>query len=156
MLDDNLLACSDDHIRSVFQMLKQQKERPVLSGGLEAKRLKPWHVRLIREAKVRRMYFAHDTPDDLEPLIHAGELLREVGISAASHRACCYVLIGFPGDSFDEAEGRLEQTIRAGFMPYAMLFRDADGATEPEWRRFQRDWVRPQYVGAKMRLIQNK
>jgi len=41
-------------------------------------------------------------------------------------------------------------------MPYAMLFRNSDGATESEWHRFLRDWVRPQYVGAKMRQIQNK
>ena len=38
-------------------------------------------------------------------------------------------------------------------MPYAMLFRNLDGVTESEWHRFQRDWVRPQYVGAKMRQI---
>ncbi len=156
VLDDNLLACSDGHIHSVFRMLRRQDDKPVLSGGLEAKRLKPWHVQLIWESKVQRLYFAYDTPDDLEPLIHAGELLRMGGISAASHHACCYVLIGYPGDSFTQAETRLIQTIRAGFMPYAMLFRDSDGATEPEWRKFQRTWVRPQYVGAKMRQIQNE
>ena len=137
-------------------MLKRQEEKLVLSGGLESKHLKPWHVQLIQESKVRRFYFAFDTHNDLEPLIHAGEMLREGGIGAASHRACCYVLIGYPGDSFAAAEKRLLQTVQAVFMPYAMLFRNVDGATEPEWRRFQRDWVRPQYVGAKMRQIQSK
>jgi radical SAM superfamily enzyme YgiQ (UPF0313 family) len=42
ILDDNLLACSEDHIRKVFDMLKKQKYgRPFFTGGLEAARLKP-------------------------------------------------------------------------------------------------------------------
>jgi len=151
VLDDNLLACSEDHIRAVFDMLAKQPVKPVLSGGLEAVRLQEWHVELIRKTKGCRMYFAYDTPDDLEPLIQAGKLLRAGGISAASHRAGCYVLIGYPGDTMAKAEARLIQTVRAGFMPYAMLYRDRDGVVDKEWRRFQREWVRPQFVGMKMK-----
>lgn len=44
ILDDNLLACSEPHIRKVFEMLKRQPERPAFTGGLEAKILKAWHV----------------------------------------------------------------------------------------------------------------
>ncbi len=43
LLDNNILACSDAHIKSVFAMLKRQKERALLVGGLEAKILKDWH-----------------------------------------------------------------------------------------------------------------
>ena len=153
IMDDNLLACSDGHILSVFEMLKRQEKRPVLSGGLEAARLKSWHVDLIRKTKVQRMYFAYDTPDDYEPLLQAGKLLREGGITVASHRACCYVLIGYKGDTFEKAEHRLNQTIQAGFMPYAMLYRDRNGIYEPDWRRFQRQWVRPQFVGVRMKSV---
>ena len=35
--DDNLLACSDRHIKEVFDMLKRQPDRPQLVGVLEAK-----------------------------------------------------------------------------------------------------------------------
>jgi DNA topoisomerase-3 len=48
-----------------------------LTGGLESKLLKAWHVDLLREVKPKRMYFAYDTPDDYEPLLQAGRLLRE-------------------------------------------------------------------------------
>jgi len=41
ILDDNLLACSEDHIRAVFTMLERQKERPLLTGGLEARLIPP-------------------------------------------------------------------------------------------------------------------
>lgn len=146
VLDNNLLQCSEEHIRAVFEMLKRQPERPKFTGGLEAKELKPWHCDLLREAKTRTMYFAYDTPDDYEPLVEAGKMLRAAGITAQSHAAACYCLIGYRGDTLDKAQERMEQTIKAGFMPYAMLYRDAEGKTDREWSKFQREWLRPAIV----------
>ena len=146
VLDDNLLACSDSHIRAVFEMLSRQPERPTFKGGLEARLLRPWHVELLRKVKAKRMYFAYDTLDDYDPLVCAGRLLRDGGISQASHRAACYVLTGYRGDTMDAADRRLRDTWRAGFVPYAMLYRGEDGVTDPEWRKFQRLWVRPEIV----------
>jgi len=154
ILDDNFLACSDNHIRAVFDMLKRQPEKPVFTGGLEAKLLLPWHVELLREVKTRRMYFAYDTADDYEPLIHAGKLLRDSGITKASHTAKCYVLIGYPGDTFAKAEKRLREAWAAGFFPFAMLYRDDKGETLLEWRQFQRLWARPQIVARQLQNIQ--
>lgn len=37
IFDDNLLACSESHIRAVFAMLKRQKERPIFTGGWRLK-----------------------------------------------------------------------------------------------------------------------
>nr|WP_308624671.1 hypothetical protein [uncultured Eisenbergiella sp.] len=146
VLDDNLLACSEGHIRAVFDMLQKQKEKPVFTGGLEARLLRPWHVNLLRASRARRMYFAYDTPDDYAPLVKAGRLLRAGGITKASHRAACYVLIGYRGDTMDAADKRLRDTWAAGFVPYAMLYRDEAGAVDPDWRKFQRLWVRPEIV----------
>jgi len=150
VLDDNLLACSERHIRSVFDMLKRQQSRPAFTGGLEAKRLKAWHVELLREVKTRRMYFAYDTADDLEPLVYAGKLLRDGGFTKASHTAKCYVLIGYPGDTFGKAEKRLREAWDAGFFPFAMLYRDEKGEVLTEWRQFQRLWARPQIVARQL------
>lgn len=144
VLDDNLLACSETHIRAVFDMLRCQPEKPVFTGGLEAKLLKPWHVDLLREAKTKRMYFAYDTPDDYEPLVRAGKLLQDGGFSTSSNSAKCYVLIGYPGDTFDNAEKRLTDAWIAGFFPFAMLYRNEQGEVLPEWKQFQRLWARPQ------------
>jgi hypothetical protein len=140
IIDDNLLACSDEHINAVFDMLKTQSEKPIFSGGLEAKILKPWHCKCMKQLGTRRMYFAYDTPDDLEPLFEAGKMLREAGISEASHTAGCYILIGYKGDTYDKALHRIHQTIDAGFMPYAMLYRSEKGIEKPDWRGFQRQW----------------
>lgn len=151
ILDDNLLACSEEHIRAVFDMLKRQPEKPVFTGGLEARLLKPWHVDLLREVRAARMYFAYDTPGDYEPLVEDGKLLRDGGITKASHRAACYVLIGYAGDTMGKAEKRLRDTWAAGFVPYAMLYRGEGGETDPEWRKFQRLWVRPQILFSRLK-----
>ncbi|MDR2972312.1 MAG: hypothetical protein LBU83_10345, partial [Bacteroidales bacterium] len=42
--DSNILACSEKHIRAVFEMLSRQPKRPVFSGGLDSRLLKEWHV----------------------------------------------------------------------------------------------------------------
>jgi hypothetical protein len=154
ILDDNILACSENHIRAVFEMLKKQTQKPIFTGGLEARLLQPWHVDLLREAKTKRMYFAYDTPNDLEPIIHAGKLLRDGGIKNTSGSTVkCYVLIGYDGDTMQQAEKRLTDTWRTGLFPYAMLYRGENGETTEEWRQFQRLWVRPQIVYSKLKGI---
>lgn len=149
ILDNNLLQCSEAHIRSVFEMLHRQSHRPKFTGGLEAKELKPWHCELLREARPERMYFAYDTPDDYEPLVMAGRMLMEAGITPQSHVMACYNLIGYKGDTLEKANTRLNQTIKAGFMPYAMLYRDEKGKVDREWAKFQREWLRPSIVSTK-------
>ena len=146
VLDDNLLACSEAHIRNVFAMLKHQPEKPIFTGGLEARLLKPWHVDLLRESKAQRFYCAYDTPSDYEPLVAAGKLLQDGGFSKGTRKANCYVLIGYPGDTMPKAEKRLRDTWAAGFFPFAMLYRDEKGEVQDDWRRFQRLWVRPHSV----------
>lgn len=153
ILDDNLLACSDEHVEEVFKMLGRQEHRAVFTGGLEAKILKPWHARRMREIKAQRMYFAYDTPDDYEPLVQAGKIMMAEGHKPESHTLGCYCLIGYKNDTFSKAEKRMTDAIKAGFMPYAMLYRDADGNMDKDWRRFQREWLRPEIVGKKVKEI---
>lgn len=151
VLDDNLLACSEPHIRAVFEMLGQQKRRAEFTGGLEAALLKPWHVELMRQVKARVMWFAYDTPDDYEPLVEAGRMLWDAGWTFSGRPLRCYVLIGHPRDTFDAAEKRLQDTITAGFVPMAMLWRNEAGETDAEWRRFQREWARPALMARRLR-----
>ena len=132
-------------------MLGRQKERPIFTGGLEARLLRPWHVDLLRESRTQRMYFSYDTPDDYEPLVEAGRLLQAGGFDRKSHKACCYVLIGYRGDTMEAAEKRLRDAWKAGFIPYAMLYRDEKGIVDSEWRKFQRLWVRPTIVMSQLK-----
>lgn len=141
VLDSNLLACSPEHIRAVFKMLKNQTEKVQFTGGLEAKILTDEHVAMLWDLRPDQMFFAYDTADDLEWLIRAGEMLRYADFTRRHMR--CYVLIGWPKDTFEEAEKRLLQAWEAGFMPMAMLWKNKAGDEDQEWRRFQRIWARP-------------
>lgn len=147
--DDNLLACSELHIRKVFEMLERQPERPKFPGGLEAKLLQPWHVELLQRVQPQQMFFAYDTEDDYEPLVRAGRLLREIGFDLRKRKNFAYVLIGYPEDTFEKAEKRLKATLAAGFIPFAMLYKSECGFEDPEWKPFQRAWCRPAAIVAK-------
>lgn len=153
LTDDNLLACSDQHINKVFEMLKRQPHKPQFTGGLEAKLLKSEMAVRLKELKPKSLYFAYDTPDDLEPLQQAGKYLLDAGFTKESHTLCCYVLIGYRGDTFEKAEKRMRETWEAGFVPMAMLYRDLDGGYDPVWRRFQREWANPTIRGVKLNEI---
>ena len=155
ILDDNLLSCSDNHIKEVFAMLKRQKYgKPEFTGGLEAARLKDWHVDQFKKLKPKSLFFAYDTPDDYEPLYEAGKKLLGAGFTTASHTLRAYVLIGWPKDTFEKAEKRLLDAIRAGFFPMAMLYRDKNGNVDNEWQKFQRLWARPAIVASKIRQVE--
>ena len=140
VLDDNLLACSEDHIRAVFTMLRRQKRAAEFTGGLEAARLKPWIADELRNLRVNQMFFAYDTPDDYEPL---REAVRMLSGSFTRHHLRCYVLIGYPKDTIEDARNRLTSVLDMGVDPMAMLWRDRAGKQDREWKRFQREWARP-------------
>jgi len=145
LLDSNILACSDSHIKKVFEMLKTtprpKGETIQLTGGLEAKILTNNHVSMLWDLRPTQMFFAYDTDDDLEPLIEAGKKLRYANFTRVHLR--CYVLIGWPKDTMEQAEKRLLQAWEAGFMPMAMLWKNKAGDVDEEWGRFQRTWARP-------------
>lgn len=154
ILDDNLLACSDEHIENVFSMLARQKHRPLFTGGLEAARLKLWHVQKLNELKPKEMFFAYDTPNDKEPLYEAGKMLLANGFTRSRQNLRAYVLVGYPKDTFDAAEKRLNECIDAGFIPMAMLHRDNTGKRDPAWVKFAWPWVRPAAMSKKYRAIE--
>jgi hypothetical protein len=148
VLDDNLLACSAEHIDRVFSMLARQKHRPLFTGGLEAARLKHWHILRLAELKPEELFFAYDGKEDREPLYEAGKLLNQAGFKIC-HPLRAYVLIGYPGDSFKEAEARLFDCMKAGFTPMAMPYRDKTGKRDPAWVRFSWPWMRSAIVYSK-------
>lgn len=64
--------------------------------------------------------------------------------------------LGHEAYSCDIAEKRMTDAMVAGFLPYAMLYRDEKGERDPEWMKFQREWLRPAITGSKMREIWNE
>jgi len=153
LLDNNILACSEEHQIKVFEMLSRQPQKPRFTGGLEAARLRRWHAEWFKKLKPTSAYFAYDTPDDYAPLIRAADILKNAGI-LKNHTYGCYVLIGHDGDTFPAAEYRLISVIKMGFFPQAMLYNrgvDMPLSEMKAWRRFQRLWANKILVGLKMK-----
>ena len=153
LLDNNILACSQKHQNSVFEMLSRQKETPRFTGGLEAALLNEWNINWLTKLKPDYIYFAYDTPDDYEPLVIASPLLQEAGVMRG-HRCGCYVLIGDKKDTFEAAQERIINVMKLGYFPQAMLLNRGMSRPEHErkkWRQFQREWANKIIVGSKMK-----
>lgn len=157
ILDDNLLACPEDHFRAVIQMLSRQTRRVEFTGGLQASRLTDWHVDGFSRLKPRPVcFFAYDDPDKckkspIEAMRQAARKMLDAGFTTASHRLRTFVFIGFPQDTFEKADARLREMVEIGFTPYAMLWQPETPSAEkyrpkPEWKKFQRSWARPAII----------
>lgn len=57
----------------------------------------------------------------------------------------CYVMVGFRGETVEQARERLEQVWEAGCMPFAQFYRDGGkrAVLTTEWQRLVREWSRP-------------
>ena len=141
VLDNNLLACSKEHILKVFNMLRRQKEPIRFSGGLDAELLQPWHVKELKKVRLKFAWFAADNVASLEKLEHAAKLMRDFG----RDKKRCYVLIGFDGENLSQAEKRIKQVYRFGFLPMAMLYQgnNLKKNQDYEFKKLQRFWSRP-------------
>lgn len=154
ILDDNLLACPEPHVRAVFKMLAKQGRQIEFTGGLEALSLQDYQVGLLADLKPRpNCFFAYDPGDAFETLESAARRMIEGGFTARSHRLRVYVLIGYPKDTFAEAEKRLNSMLDIGFTPHAMLWQPETPSAEKhrpavEWKKFQRRWARPTIIHA--------
>lgn len=146
VLDSNLLACSEKHVQDVFDMLSRQPRSPEFTGGLDPALLNSDIAIELKRIKTRRFYMAYDTPDDYEHLVKATHCLKWAGFTEASHIMMCFVLIGYPKDSFEDAKRRLNQVVKLGLTPMAMLYRKSDEPYNPAWRSFQREWARPAII----------
>ena len=152
ILDDNLLACPEPHVRAVFEMLSRQNRRIEFTGGLEALALQDYQVELLSGLSPRpSMFWAYDPGDAFETLESAARRLLAAGFTTASHRLRCYVLIGYPKDTRALATKRLSEMVRIGFTPMAMLWQPEEPSQERyrpgvEWRAFQRQWSRPAII----------
>ena len=152
VLDSNLLACSWDHFCGVIEMLKRQPMPAKFTGGLEPARLTRAHVDQLSTLTIEQLYMAYDTPDDWEPLQSACVLLDEAGmirrcVDGTDHRKGCYVLCGWPSDTFDDADKRIARVMSLGLRPFANVYRGKDGKRDPEWARWERIRKRPALVG---------
>lgn len=137
---NNLLACSRQHVEGVFEMLSRQTNPVVISGGLDIDFLQAWHRPLIDSIRYEELFFACDSPRALPKLEKAAELLEGIG----RKKKRCYVMIGFEGETIEEAERRLTRVFELGFLPFSQLYQGEDKKAYPrEWVDLNKIFSRP-------------
>jgi len=140
--DNNLLACSRRHIKAVFEMLRKQKKAIKFLGGLDIGYMKPWHIELFKSVKIGKsgLCIACDSKRAIRNLDKAADLLSDFDIEQKR----CYVLVGYKGETQDQAQQRCITVLRKGFLPYAQLYRGpTSGPSRREWRDFCYFWCHP-------------
>lgn len=138
--DNNLFACSEQHIKEVFGMLKRQKKPAIFSGGIESAYFKPQHRELLDTIKFEELWFACDSQPALKSLKNIVPLLE--GIHQQKRR--CYVMIGYGNETLYDAEKRLESVYSLGFDPFCQLYRgQGERKYNQKWKDLNRKWSRP-------------
>lgn len=152
--DNNLLACSREHIGRVFQMLRSQK-RICFSGGLESRRVEDWVIDELRSLKIRHIWLSFDSILAKRSLITAVQKLKRY---FSRDQIRCYVLIGGGGDTLQNAEARLKMAWMIGTLPFAMRFRKPAETFRASffhraraWNLLARQWSRPAIIKAIMK-----
>ena len=147
--DNNLLACSKEHIRKVFEMLRKQRAID-FAGGFEADRVTDSVIEDLRSLAISQIWVSYDHPNHYKATQRAIERLRRY---FKRDKVRCYVLIGYKGDTLDKAEGRLKQAWEMGALPFAMRYRPPElnwNGTflykERAWNLLTRQWTRPAII----------
>jgi hypothetical protein len=145
--DNNLLACNSYHRDKVFQMLSKQKQID-FTGGFQSSLVTENIADQLRGLHIKSIWLAYDHPNAEKLLQKAVNLLKHFN----RNKLRCYVLVGYKDDTIEKATERLIRAWEIGTLPFAMLYRDAEGKLPPlDWRRFQRQWSRPAIFKSIMR-----
>ncbi|HUW35029.1 MAG TPA: hypothetical protein VM223_25745 [Planctomycetota bacterium] len=148
VLDNNLLAAPQHHIRAVLRMLATQPRGARFTGGLQASLVAPWFVREIGELRAAHkldcLFLAYDRESELDAVAESAAMFTQAGLRR--WQMACYCLIGTPGDTPALAAARLDRIVQLGLQPFAMFYRGPDATTRStpaEWRALVKKYIRP-------------
>ncbi len=139
--DNNILACSENHLSKVFDMLKTQKQID-FSGGLESRLITDDIAQELSKLRIKQLWLAYDHLANKQSVEKAVSILRQY---FNRNKIRCYALIGYQNDTIEKATERLEWLWKIGTLPFAMLYHP-----HLEWKKFQREWTRPAIMRSKM------
>jgi len=139
--DNNLLQTSVRHQERVFQMLRAQKRKIYLKGGLESALLDDRIAFELQGLDIGQIFLAADTDGALKPLGKALAKLEPLD----RRQKMVYVLLAYGNDTIDKAIERLEAVWQLGGLPFAQLYQPPDRFIKyPRvWLDLAREWSRP-------------
>lgn len=155
--DNNLLACSKEHIKKVFKMLQGRKGIK-FSGGFQASLVSDEIIEQLKDLSIKYIWLAYDSEYSKDTVQKAADKLRK---HFTREQLRCYVLIGKHGDTLEKAETRLKEAWAMGTIPFAMRYRKpVDNFNESyvfrqrEWNLLQHVWTQPREIKKIMKYRQ--
>lgn len=153
--DNNFLACSKEHRRKVYDMLRTQKQIRFV-GGLEAIRLTDWDIEELTKLRIKELWLACDSDGHIKTTTKAINRLVKAGFvdkkgNPARDKIRCYALIG---DDMAKNEARLRTLYNTGSRPFAQLYQPENRIEySSDWKKFATTWSRPAAIEAHMKLV---
>lgn len=131
LMDANVTACPD--WRDLFGQLAESGAEVDINQGVDVRMLSDEKADALLKVRMKRIHFAWDGLDDLEPKFAlVADRFRKM---IRAHRVSVYVLVNF-NSSMEWNLHRVETLRRLGFDPYVMVY-DKKNAP-PDVRRLQR------------------
>lgn len=119
--DNNILATPFSHQERVVERLKTYRKGKVdINSGFDVRFFKPKHFKLYSQLRLEAWRFAFDSMAVEKDVRRVGKFMRAQGLDR--HKVTFYVLIGYPGQTVEEAFYRFNTIIEMGHNPYPMRY----------------------------------
>jgi hypothetical protein len=148
--DNNILATSVEHQQLVVKRLRGVRNLDI-NSGFEAALFNQDSYKLYSKLELKCWRTAFDTMDVENDFVRTVNILKRHGVGYRD--IIVYVLIGFPGSTFEDCVYRLEKAQELGCSPYPMLYRPinridsrdyvAPGFDPEQLKRLQLYWINP-------------
>lgn len=131
--DNNILATSWDHQKLVVDKVKHVRNLDFNSGFDDRIFIKDpeKYWRLYSQTDLEAWRFAYDSPEQREPIKVCADFLHDKGVDY--RRIIVFCLIGFPGQTFEECQERLQYLVDIGTSPYPQRYRPLDILSKSEY-----------------------
>lgn len=141
--DNNILQASKPHLGRVADMLHEQARAAIFSGGLQPSLVDAWAAAWLRGLRIETLFLSADTNGALTALRRAVDGLDF--LRRNSNKLRCYVMIGYAGETIEQAVERLQAVWDAGCLPFAQLYQPAGRYIKYPlpWTKLARTWSRP-------------
>jgi hypothetical protein len=139
--DNNFAQTPKEHREMVYAMLRRQPRAAVFAGGIDARLVTDEFAEEMRSIRVNELFLAADTERSLPSLREAAGRLAFL----SREKLRCFVMVGYGGETVEQAEARLEAVWQAGAVPFCQLYQPPDRfvAYPREWRALHKTWSRP-------------
>ncbi len=118
--DNNILATPMSHQKRVVDRLKELKGKIDINSGFDIRFFNRSHYNLYSQLRLECWRFAFDSRNVEKDVRRVARLMTSYGLDR--HKVTFYVLIGYPGQTPEDAFYRFNTIIELGHNPYPMRF----------------------------------